>query len=449
MLSSGANTSYILKSAVITDRLGRLTDIANVMSQFVIYEHIDKPYITAQFAFLDQENILVQTNILGGESLNIVLYDAEEKLDGEPIEKSFLIDQIQSSVKVEGEQDEMVVFHCTEIHALHSSLQNVNFSYDGSVTEIISKICSNFLDKDVTVIGENITRNLRLIVPNMHPIEACLWLKERALTTIGMPFYFHSTMTQNDLILKDLGTMLSQVPVNKDSPYFYTSALQSSPTRAADYAIQSYEYNNTENLLRAIRKGYVGGKYTFYNSLHAQSHVTDFDLNADTFAPLIRENALGNSNIIYNYADDYSYKDRVFHDYKSVNVFKFTSNSPYATVNGTFNSYQEEDNEVMHKKKIIADSIEEFIAKSPLTITVPAREFVTSKGNQSIGQTLNVQFLDTMNPVVNDRPMADAKKSGNYVIFAAQHRFTGTKSTSKLLLGKVSQIQEEMSIASA
>ena len=45
--------------------------------------------------------------------------------------------------------------------------------------------------------------------------------------------------------------------------------------------------------------------------------------------------------------------------------------------------------------------------------------------------------------------MADAKKSGNYVIFAAQHRFTGTKSTSKLLLGKVSQIQEEMSIASA
>ena len=54
-------TEVIIKSAVLSsDRLGVAgeIDIAKIITDITLYEHILKPYVTAEIQFLDQVNIL-------------------------------------------------------------------------------------------------------------------------------------------------------------------------------------------------------------------------------------------------------------------------------------------------------------------------------------------------------------------------------------------------------
>ena len=56
-------TDFQILSAVISsDRNVVGIDIAKVISDFVIYEHIEKAYLTARFLFIDQENTVRNTD---------------------------------------------------------------------------------------------------------------------------------------------------------------------------------------------------------------------------------------------------------------------------------------------------------------------------------------------------------------------------------------------------
>ena len=88
-----------------------------------------------------------------------------------------------------------------------------------------------------------------------------------------MPFYFYSALGAKDLILKDLGTMISQSPINEDVPYIYAQSMESTRVIADSYQIQQYEYSGAENLLKLIRQGLVGAKYNFYDSTTNRAQV--------------------------------------------------------------------------------------------------------------------------------------------------------------------------------
>ena len=106
-------TDVLITSAVISnDRLSETNrvDIAKVITDITIYEHIGKPYITADILFLDQENILQDIDFQGGEKLTITMVHSENKLDGFEIEKEFLIDYIKKVVKTD-ERNEAIFAH--------------------------------------------------------------------------------------------------------------------------------------------------------------------------------------------------------------------------------------------------------------------------------------------------------------------------------------------------
>ena len=86
---------------------------------------------------------------------------------------------------------------------------------------MISKICDEYLGKMVEVDGDDAISNMKVVVPNLHPLEACLWLKNRTNSSTGTPFYLYSTLALNKIMLKDLGSMLTQKPINAAAPYVY------------------------------------------------------------------------------------------------------------------------------------------------------------------------------------------------------------------------------------
>ena len=345
--------------------------------------------------------------------------------------------------EIGGERDEVVRIHCTEFIGLISSLQNVNRVYTGAPSEIIAKIMSEFLDRDLIQIGNDSLKDMKVIIPNMHPIEACQWLIKRTLTQEGFPFFLFSTIGVDNLILKDLGTMLSQQPINKKIPYFYAPSLVTTKSIQSYYAIQDYEYSDTENLIGLIREGLVGAKYNFYSTLTALEDPIKFNVDRNVFKRLAQQNSIGANNTRYNYAPGYRFNDIAFQEYESKNISSINSSGAYTTKDSVFKSYHEESTKGSNIKKVIQKSLRGFLGKTPLRMTVRGRDFVTADNNYSIGKTIRINFLDT-NPLVDtNAAKLDEKKSGDYIIVEARHNYRIEKFDTTLLCAKIGSIGEQ------
>lgn len=432
----------ITEAVISSDRTPVLVDIKNLISDFEIYENIVNPYLTANIIFVDQENIVQDMDLQGGEKLTFSFYHVEEMNKGVEIKKEFVIDSIKEISKA-GERDEVVRIHCTEFIGLISSLQNVNRVYTGAPSEIIAKIMSEFLDRDLIQIGNDSLKDMKVIIPNMHPIEACQWLIKRTLTQEGFPFFLFSTIGVDNLILKDLGTMLSQQPINKKIPYFYAPSLVTTKSIQSYYAIQDYEYSDTENLIGLIREGLVGAKYNFYSTLTALEDPIKFNVDRNVFKRLAQQNSIGANNTRYNYAPGYRFNDIAFQEYESKNISSINSSGAYTTKDSVFKSYHEESTKGSNIKKVIQKSLRGFLGKTPLRMTVRGRDFVTADNNYSIGKTIRINFLDT-NPLVDtNAAKLDEKKSGDYIIVEARHNYRIEKFDTTLLCAKIGSIGEQ------
>ncbi len=443
-----AQTDYQIVSAFITnsDRSPDFkADIQRLIASFQIFEHIDNPYLTAEVVFADTNNIVQDIDFQGGEKLTLSLAQSEEVNEGNFITKEFLIDRIEKIVKVD-EAAESVMIHCTEYHTFKSSLQNISRSYTGSPGSIISKIMSEYLDRELLVLGDELINDLKVIIPNLNPIEASNWLKSRALSQTGMPYYLYSVLGTENLIMRDLGSILSDPVLNTAVPFIYAPSLDTNPVVSTKhYNILNFKIADTENLHSLIDDGFVGAEYYFYNTMTAVPYRVKFDVE-DVFQELASNNLLGGRNERYVYAPEYKLNGKNISTYNARSVTQISQSGAYVNGLQNFRSLHDDDNAGNHRKKIISGALKSFLAKSPIEITVRGREFLTGDENYTIGKTIRVLFIDNESSAQNsDILKFDTKKSGDYVIVSARHAFEAFYTTT-LLCGRLASLEEDFSL---
>ena len=441
------STEYVLASALIsTDRMASTVEISSVVEEFVIYEHIEKPYLTMRLSFLDQINIVQTVDFQGGEKLTIILKQIEEVESGSEIKKEFVIDEIESIIKTD-ERNETVVVHCTEYHMFEAAAQNVNKSYTGSPSTIIKNLISTYISKDLVIDGSDSIKNMKVIIPNLDPIEAALWIKNRSTTPSGLPFFLYSPLGVDNLVFRDLEKMLSDPVTNITNPYYYTSSLSETTGISKLYNILEYKYESSEELIRLLRKGYVGASYSFYDVHRGIPETKHFDVD-NVFKILLTQNLLGGENSKYNYGPEYKIRGRKLSSYDSKRISKISSTGSYrgGSYDADFRSYSDETLGGDHIKHVNSKAIKGFLSKTPLRITVKGREFLTGNNNYTLGKTIRIIFLDTDPSEDTNAASKDLKKSGDYLIVGAKHVFAAEKVTSELLCGKVASLGKEISV---
>ena len=447
-LAIDAQTDYQIISALITnsDRAPEFeADIKRLISSFQIFEHIDKPYLTAEIVFADTNNIVQDVDFQGGEKLTLSIAQIEEINEGSYITKEFLIDRIEKIVKID-EASDSVMIHCIEYHTFKSSLQNISRSYTGRPASIISKIMSEYLDKELLVIGDELIDNLKVIIPNLNPLEASNWLKTRALSQSGMPYYLYSVLGTENLIMRDLGSMLEDEVINTAVPFIYAPSLSINPSNNIKfYNILDFKIADTENLHSLIDQGFVGAEYYFYNTMTAVPYRVKFDVE-DVFKDLANNNLLGGRNERYVYAPEYKLNDKNISTYNARSITQISQSGAYVNGLQNFKSYHDDDTSGSHKKKIIAGSLKSFLSKSPIQITVRGREFLTGDENYTIGKVIRILFIDNESSSQgSDILKFDTKKSGDYVICSAKHAFESFYTTT-LLCGRLGSLEEDFAL---
>jgi len=444
-----SNTEYLIISAIISnsDRtVDFQVDIKRLITSFQIFEHIEKSYLTAEIIFVDTSNIVQDIDFQGGEKITLEIAQSEETNEGLYITKEFLIDRIENVRRVD-EATDAVMLHCVEYHLFKSSLQNISRSYVGRAGNTISKIMSEYLDKNLLVLGDELVDNLKVIIPNLNPIEACNWLKNRALSQSGMPYYLYSVLGTTNLIMRDLGSILEDEVVNKKVPFIYAPSMNSNTLSSIKYYnILEFKIADTEDLHSIIKEGLVGGEYYFYNTMTAVPYRVKFDVS-DVFKELSTENLLGGRNEKFVYAPDYKLNNKNISSYDSRSITQISQSGAYVNGLQNFRSYQDDDTVGSHKKKIVAASLKSFLTKSPIQITVKGREFLTGDENYTIGKMIRVLFIDNTSSTENQAVLKfDTKNSGDYVICAARHVFEEEAYTTTLLCGRLGSLEEDFSL---
>jgi hypothetical protein len=433
-LNDQHSSDWTLKVAELnSSRASFSLDIINIITDFEVYEHIDKPYITGKLVVADTQRVYERFDFQGGETFTVQIQrDQTESI--EPIKKTFIIDEVLHVAKA-NETSQSIVFHLVEDIGFIDTLHNVNKLYKGQPQKIIKTIAKDFLKKDCSSNAEdNVQNDMNVIVPNLSPLEAMLWIKNRATTKDGYPFFLFSSFALDKFMFYDLGTMLSQKPINPETPYTYSQGIELGGGPQRLFQIFDYKVKNVENVSSLINSGYVGANHNFYDITTAKNAEVNFDVHKDLYNRIGEINKRQSLPLI---SPNFEYDEKSISDYRSRNITNI-----FAGKNFDDNkSLTESDKIGDHRRKVVGNAMKQLLTKSPIEIVVNGREFLNGSTNFSIGNNIKVVFKATQDD--NPSTKIDRKMSGDYLIHSARHVFSKEKCYSILLITKIANYSSD------
>jgi predicted transposase YbfD/YdcC len=441
-----AQSDYTIESAVLaTNRTGsgleESYDISRLITDFEIYEHLNKPYLTGNIVFSNPYGIVQKMDMQGGETLNLSI-KANNAIDFKTITKKFYVENIKHIVSPN--QDNACAFRIVEDVAFISSLNNVNKSYTGSPASIIQKIMRGYLNKNVILSDNVYQNNMKVIIPNLHPLDAAKWISDKATNVDGLPFYFYSVFGDDNIRFYNLGTLLKADIINKKSPYVYWQSASQSPGLSQYTTVQSFTSGDNDNLLQLIRSGAVGSNYKFYDSLTGQYKEVKFNVGNDVFENLSRKEYFDTNQRRFNFGPNMKVNEIEIADYESKSINYISSSSSYKNF-GDYKTIGQELDEGDYRKRVVGSAIKNFMAKTPMTIQVNGRDYISGKEGNShftIGNKIRFLVLDPLTEKL-ERASIDKKISGDYIIYAAKHAFKKERYDIQLLCTKLASYTGE------
>ena len=387
-----------------------------MVSDLDIFEHLDKPYLTGIMAFQDNRNIMNGAEVRGGDKVEVKIRNTSDTVPATFVDKVFRIDKVMSATRMEQNQNaESIVLHLIENHWYESNAYNVNKSYSGKVSDILPKISSEYLgNKEIEPSGTDI-QELKVIVPNLTPIESMCWLKNRTTNESGYPFYLYSTLIDNKLHFKDLKTLMSESPWNESAPHSYIASNQGVGDVQMRRTIKTYEHKNTDNLLTLIDKGLVGAKHQNFNVTKNEMSEVDFDIQEHVIKTLTTD---GISKKKPFYPKELKVGDTPLNKIESRVTTQVTSTLAYPDDK---NSYGESKTIGEYRRDVISRTVLGLMQHSPMTVTVNGFDFANELYN-TIGSVMRISFLLTSFTQSTNETF-DSKRSGDYLVYSAKHSF--------------------------
>ena len=206
-------------------------------------------------------------------------------------------------------------------------------------------------------------KNLKVIIPNLTPLETITWIKNRATTTYGFPLYVFSSFNLKNFICADLKTLIDRQPINKKAPLIYgaTNHDIEANLQYRMVPIKEYSIGKTDDLFGLIADGLVGAEHYSIDTLYGGSKKNIFNVSRDTFANILEDNV---SNKRVSFSNNFKIDEKPIQEYTARKIHKITQSGAYDGDTGNRYFSYDQDHALGHKKKIVAQSLKKFLLKS-------------------------------------------------------------------------------------
>ena len=393
----------LTKAHISADRFGgfdkKFFDVKNQVAEINIYESIEEPSLSGTIAIVDDKSLYELINFNGTERIKLEMAGLGK--DTDPVfEKTFIMTNIVRQLKG-NDKSSIYVFDIIDEHGFISSAERLRGSYRGRIDDIVKGICLTQINKSVDIsyqllfrgISEKIDAiqdDIRVIIPNLSPINAIKWLLSRATTQTGSPFFLWATIHDENLRMGNLDVMYRQVPFNDKLPYTYNpsnvNVAEDKTEFEQGFTIKALGLGEMGDTLHMLMNGSVGASQGITNLNTGQITQQHYDVqrtidNLDKQDIIIRRN----QNVFDN---KLKLKDRFIGDYEAQNIHQVVSTGTY----GKFKSYHDEFEEGKHLKKLESNSIRDLLVKNMMSITVPGTAFFLGKA--AVGDTVNLSVVN-------------------------------------------------------
>jgi len=401
-------------------------DIGPSVIELNIFEDIEKPYLTGTMLQVDNVGFKSTVGITGAERISITFKAATGTL----LTRKFIITAVQKEV-ASGERTDVRLLSFIEEHAYLDTLIKVSKAYRGEPVNIISDIVSSFLEKEVTLnIGDAREPNIKVIVPNLNPLEATDWIRDKMATSLGSPFFFFATLRNEALSIAQLETLMVDDAWNKDKPYTYghtshniTLADKSDEVRK----LFNVEHFSAEKIESSLKLAKIGGITANYNTV---------DLTSGEMYTSLQASDIHVGRMLDRIGQRLSNQEENGLSFNSDMVIGTTNKGRqqlkrYATRNFTTiaadtyedaNSYSyEKDDRARFGLRMKAAQLRTVLLNNVYKMTVPGVPYLIDP-RAGVGSNIQVNFAK--NTVVNERAGdIDSERSGKFLVYKTRHQF--------------------------
>ena len=408
------STSVQLQKATLkSSRTPTSIDLTSVVVELSMFENLARPFITGYLALIDSERIIENFDIQGAEEIEIIFRRSTERATVREIKQNWIIQNIEREHNVQ-DFTSVVVLRLIDKESFRSGLKNVNKCLQGQPWEILNQVLIEYLDRDDlrTSADLNNSETMKVIVPNMNPIEATQWIRNRSINQNGYPFYFYKTAMTNQYHFADLETLISNPVINENAPLSPNQAGGSTESKSTTSTIYDMEQGDVDNLYRLIRQGIIGSENRYYDVTRGDFDIVPFNVNNDVLAELQTLNTRQEKPLLDGRL---KFDDDAISNYKAKVVSQISGANVYDDVK----SYDETQDIGDSRKKIKAHAIRNLMEKSPISIMVEGDRWIHGDRHYGVGNNIKVLVRSKADDPNN--PSVDRKQSGDYLIITGKY----------------------------
>lgn len=402
-------------------------DLKTVVSDLDIFEHLDKPWMTGLIAFEDTNDILAGIGLGANDRVEVKISRTEDPI-GVFCHKFFRIDKVVEKINQGlNENSQVVLLHLVEEVWYESNALNVNKSFEGKPGQIIKSISDSFLTDRFVVDYNTSIQDMKVIVPNMTPLDAISWIKNRATTEKGYPLFVYSAMPKSGpkdfFWVMDLEFMLNLSPWTEDAPFNNFASSQTSRGRSQRRTIKAYEHKSSEDLSPLMKQGLLGARHQFIDVTTMNVEPIDYNHEKD-INELLTERGMKGRPVLPSY---YNVHDQKLTEMSSEK--RSPAGNRVITRIGGSKAYEdvktidERDSGAFYKHGPLSSSFKTLLSYDTLVAVVDGYDFTIPQHLNTIGRVMSFLFTSTKSEPETFREQFDKQKTGNYLVYAAKHSF--------------------------
>lgn len=454
---------FLLNEVIVTfeDNTTKL-NLTKTVVEINLYESLQSAYLTGSVTMVDDADVIDLFKFRGTERLYFSVSLPIPNFT--PIIKHFVILNMEDPIKV-NDHTMLVTFNLIEDIGFLGNIEKFSKMYVGVGEQILGKIVTDKLKRKIYNWDERNNRfgnlertfipsaqnKFQYIVPNINTIEAINYVKNKLTTPNGLPYFLLSSLVTNDLIIRDLETILKGTAFNKDTPFVFSQSNTNSGVddpRKAVFSIYQFDAQSANDTMLLAQQGGMGSYYQYRHmttgeqiSGHLNVHNIIRNLVDIGVIPLEESEMLTSEFFVPVRQTDDVRSSATLQEYNS-RFFRGISASTY-TDNVT--NYNEEKYLNQHILQITSYVIMQYLVKDLYTISVPGFLFLSNDINRSVGNLIELRSFKTNIPH-NIREMSlsiDTNRSGNFVMLQKRHIFDCTSFRHKVNIqcGRISKKQ--------
>jgi len=392
---------------------------SGIVIEFNIYENLTLGYLTGDIILQDDQDIYTQADINGTERIRLEFVVPDQTTNS--IIKTFVVEEITDSIK-SNDYSSIVSLSLVEDIKFYNDLNKFSKAYTGTGEQIIKNIVKDKLGRELIIESkkESAQASFRYIVPYQDPLTAIKTILSKMSTDNGYPFFFYSSIVDDNFYLTDLETIINTQSFNHMKPFIYDQEnVNKNDIESQATNITHFESGLAENTLNLALEGGMGSQYESINATTGKNIQYHQDMNRN-FSNLVEAELFPkDQNFI-------AFDNKFIADPKGTDQSKITDfnskihtrvvTNPYDDANG----FDQESNEGNETFKLTKRSVIAHLLKNKYNINVPGILFSINNIKTCVGHQISMTiYKNDISHVVGGR--IDDKRSGRFVILAKRH----------------------------